>query len=164
MKRNSFAYSRQFLSLLTILIYTFTHGLLRKAEGRGGSVGKAKLYGCFALGWRSCRQTMNAATRPTKINAAMGISVAKSFMASILSLNYSSGINQVPTAIKTTIAIPVPASNFKLIWPVTNRPIRIIDTTNSTDRPKIAAKYLLLALLSLTNQEYHISGRSSTCR
>ena len=128
---------QKFFAGLTILSVTFTD------------------QGCLAFGWRSCRQTMNAATSPNKAKAATGINAARSFIATTPFSFHSSGVNHVPTKANTRMAIPVPISSLKLTRPVNNRPIKTIEITNSTLLPNMDAKYLRFGLLNLTIQAYH---------
>lgn len=133
--------SQQFFAGLTILSVTFT-------------------YGCFAFGWRSCLQTMNAITSPKTAKPAAGISPAKSLMGLPPfffsgQLSQSSGVNQVPMLAKTNMTINVHRTNEALNRPVTNWPISAMEIKNSVLRPRIAATYFFFALLNLTTQAYH---------
>lgn len=76
----------------------------------------------------------------------------------------SSGVIHVPAANKMRITTTVKTTNPTLNRPVTNWPTKAIDIRNSTVRPNMAATYRRLALLSFTNQDYHVSTRRSTCR
>ncbi len=120
-------------------------------------------YGCFAFGWPSCRQTINAITNANKARAAAGRSPAISFIrfSPHFLMFQSFGVIHVPTDARTNITTMVDSSNFQLPCPVTHWPIRAIEIINSADRPTMAATYFLFALLNLTSQEYHTSmGRT----
>ncbi len=175
MGRNSIFYFRRLLSVLTIVSVAFTQAFsaLRLGSGqawaldgnRRAGAGQRKpwdRYGCLALGWRSCRQTMNTATNPNRTRAATGINAARSLMINPPLLDQSSGVNHVPTNIKSSITMPVPISNFILTLPVTSWPIRTMEMINSALRPNMAARYFRFASLNLTNQVYHASKRRAT--
>ena len=132
---------RSFFAGLTILSVTFTQAC------------PAWAYGCLAFGC-SCRQTINEATSPIRTNPPSGIRAIRSFMGYAPFLSVS-GVNHVPKRIKPEVATNATKNIGRLSLPVTSCPINKIETTNSADRPKIAAKYFRFASLSLTTQAYH---------
>jgi hypothetical protein len=135
--------SQQFFTGLSILSVTFT-------------------YGCFAFGWRSCLQTINAITSPNKASAAAGSKPKSSFIAVPPQSVWSSGVNHVPTPAKNRITMITQETSVALSFPVTNWPISAIEIRNSAARPKIVATYLRFASLSFTTQAYHaFCGRAT---
>ena len=116
--------TQRFFAFLTILSVTFTQAATaviarnREAEPwRDRS--NLTFYGCLAFGC-SCRQTMKAATNPTRISATAGSSGASSRMIPPAFSGYSSGVNQVPMTASKTMAMDVQKSNLKFIFPVTH--------------------------------------------